>query len=124
MDLTQKVGMLVEKIRESYNAAFISYEVIIESDDQDKYILAMEFINNVTLHFISAKDYYESDSDLERHDFETYFEAFSNYKFELFQVIKEKDKNTSWLGSRRDSLVTAKKDVEDIFDILKGTSTI
>lgn len=113
MKLIFQVQTLVDKIRESYNPANCSYKVI-DSDFDDKYLLSLEFLNNATMNLLAAKNYYENHEDLERHDFEDYFKAFSDYKFELFQVIEEKDQNTSWLSSRKDTLDSAKRDIEDL----------
>lgn len=119
MKLIFQIQTLVEKIRESYNPANYSYKVI-DSDFDDKYLLSLEFLNNATMNLLAAKNYYETHEDLERHDFEDYFKAFSDYKFELFKVIEEKDRNTSWLSSRKDSLDYAKRNVEKLLEIMNN----
>lgn len=119
MELVSQVQTLIEKIRDSYIAAHCSYEVITESDGDDKYGLSLGFLNNASMYVIAAKTYYESHGEIERHDFEAYFEAFSNFKYELCEAIKDKDKNLTWLSSRKDSLDYAKRNVEGLLELLK-----
>lgn len=124
MELINQTQTLVAKIRESYNPAVYSFEIVIDTDSDDRYLLALEYLNNATMNLLAAENYYETHRDLERHDFDSYFEAFSEYKFQLLKVVKENDRNKSWLSSKKDSLETAKRNVEKFLEIMNDNHEI
>ncbi|MCU7712460.1 hypothetical protein OK414_14670 [Priestia sp. JV24] len=110
------VSYLQEKLDDAFSDARASYKVLEKQDSDLRYQLSLTYMNMSFQSYIEAKRIYK-EAHLEHHEFEGFFEAYKNYKFELKQVIIEKDQNTSWLYSRYETLSKEKKEL-DLF--IKG----
>lgn len=118
MNIYQQVSGLMPEIRDAYTSAISAFEALNSLDDSQRFVMAMQLLNNAELINGFAKQYYQNHEDIERAEFESYFEAYREYRYQFIKVIEEKDSNTSWLIGKKDDLEEAKASVESEYQIL------
>jgi len=109
-------------MQQTYTDVNDSYESLENYDGDMRYQLAISFLGMSYQGYLFAKQFYYGNEDIQRGEFDDYFEAYENFKFEMNKVISEKDKNTSWLFSRLEQFNASLVEVNKLIDNIKPSS--
>ncbi len=110
-------------IQQAYTDVNDSYESLETYDGDKKYQLAVSFLGMSYQGYLFAKQFYYGNKDIQRGEFDNYFGAYENFKFEMNKVISERGTNTSWLFSRLEQFNASMVEVNKLIDNIKPTGT-
>lgn len=118
MNIYQQVSGLMPDIRDAHTSATSAFDALHNLDNNERYVTAMQLLNNAETINGFAKQYYLNHEDIERAEFESYFEAYREFRYQFMEIVKEKETNTSWLEGKKNSLDQAMGDLESEYQIL------
>ncbi|MGC8229004.1 hypothetical protein ACP2W0_08375 [Pseudobacillus badius] len=104
IDWQNNVRYVHNLMQQAYLGATAAIDTLSSYEDDKKYHMSLAFLTLAEQSYLEAKRFYQTHENIERIEFDELFRKYEEYKFELMKTISDKDKNTSWLHSRYETL--------------------
>lgn len=108
----ENVGYFQELLHITFSDVSDSYEVLNNYDGDLKYILSQNYLTMSHQSFLKLKRVHH-EYGLHHYEIDSFLSGYEDYKFQLKQVITERDSNTSWLSSTFEKLQETKNQVNE-----------
>jgi hypothetical protein len=114
-DFKYHVPYFKDMLDYAYSDALNSYDVLMNYDGDLKYQMSLSYFNMSFQSYLEAKRVRHL-HELYHYEIEPFFTAYDDFKFQLKQVITEKDNNTSWLYGTYNRLIDSKKNLDEFIN--------
>ncbi|PRT36914.1 hypothetical protein [Bacillus wiedmannii] len=122
MDTSYKFNVfeLQHLLHLTYSDICTAYDVVTKKESNNKYQIALGFINNAHSTYLESRRLYFTEK-IERQEFEDFFAKYERLERELKEVISEEDTNTSWLYSRHEDFIEEMKSINELVAALNNS---
>lgn len=114
-EMVFNAGYLKDLLLRTFSDATDAYDVLFNYDDDIKYVLSLNLLSMSYQTFLEMQRVYHQNG-LEHYEIDPFFSDYQNFKFQLKQVITQRDTNTSWLTAQYNTLVESKKSIIEFID--------
>ena len=106
IEFVEKLRLLRSYFEDTRSPALSAYDVLVEGKYQEDsaYQVSLGFLSIANQSYLFAKAIYNENA-LWNDEIDKFFTTFEDYRFELKEYISDKDNNSSWLSSRKESFV-------------------
>jgi hypothetical protein len=109
-EMLVSVSYMQDLLHSIFSDASDAYVVLSNHDGDTKYILSLNYLSMSYQSYLEMRRVYHN-NQLEHYEIDPFFRAYDDFKFQLKQIITEKDNNTSWLLSQYTTLSECKNSV-------------
>lgn len=110
-------------LQQTYINANDSYETLRTYEGNTKYQIAVNFLSMSYQSYLVASQFYHSNTDIQREEFDNYFLAYEDFKFEMNRVIVQKDPNTLLMIRLLDQIHSSIVEVNKLIENIQGSGT-
>jgi hypothetical protein len=111
-EMLYAVSYMQDLLHSTFSDASDAYEVLSSHEGDTKYILSLNYLSMSHQSYLEMRKVYHT-NQLEHYEIDPFFRAYDDFKFQLKQIITDKDTNSSWLMSQYNALTECKNSVDE-----------